>query len=526
MLALLLADAWLAASLPSCAKQPLPSVGETLVVVDTDMPVPTFVNRIRIDIYTPDGSSWYSTRDTIRPTASEWPVSFGVVAPDTVNAYSALVRLRAYAEGNVRDYRGERYAAPPPADAPPLSVTPLTAGDGKPRLIEGDADVTPATEPEPSLAIDRLVRIAIAPGARDAVDVVLRGACVGTMVNLSAQTTCVDTAETRVLALLPAPAPAALPVSQAGSFHGAKTPCTATPRPASTAADGTPLYDEEICVPGALFYLGSPDSSELLPDLPKRIALVAPLRVDKYEMTVARYRAAIAAGFESPDLTPLINEGPIPTSAPSVAEGGDASLSLCSWSFSAQGRESYGLSCVSRATARDLCAFFGGDLPTEAQWEYLAADAGRAGATRYPWGGNDSAVPGCNQVVASRASGEVDEDCVCSAQQPTDCGYGPLSVTAREGPSGDETALGIVGLGGGLSEYVLDAAAPLDANCWARAPLEDPACIVEFLTPTVLRGGTWANALSAVAAGYRDAEDPNAWGPQLGFRCVRPGVLP
>ena len=57
-----------------------------------------------------------------------------------------------------------------------------------------------------------------------------------------------------------------------------------------------------------------------------------------------------------------------------------------------------------------------------------------------------------------------------------------------------------------------------------RAPLEGPACILEIYTPTSYRGGTWANGLNAVAVGYRQSQDPDEWGTQLGFRCVRAGA--
>ena len=128
---------------------------------------------------------------------------FGVAAPDAVHESTALVRLRAYAEGNVRDYRGERYSRPPPPGAPPLSVTPLPAGNGRPRLVSAGIDATPATEPEPSLAVDRLLKVAIAPGVRNTVSVLLHGACVGTMADLATKKTCIDTAETLVAAVVP-----------------------------------------------------------------------------------------------------------------------------------------------------------------------------------------------------------------------------------------------------------------------------------------------------------------------------------
>lgn len=91
----------------ACSVEPLPPFGEAIVVVDTDLPVPQLASRLRVDLYSPEGK-WYASRDIGRPNPGDWPVSFSLYSTDEQHEKVALLRLRAYAEGYVRDYRGER----------------------------------------------------------------------------------------------------------------------------------------------------------------------------------------------------------------------------------------------------------------------------------------------------------------------------------------------------------------------------------------------------------------------------------
>jgi formylglycine-generating enzyme required for sulfatase activity len=383
--------------------------------------------------------------------------------------------------------------------------------------------VTPSTEPVPELAVDRLVEVTIPPEARGAVRVVLRGACSGTMADLGNLTTCVDTQGVLAAApTTPLDPDLTLPSTSLQGTFDADVPCSATPRPPGSAADGTPLYDLEVCVDGTLFVLGSPDGEPPLSDLPQRVAFVPPLRIDAYEVTVARYRAAIAAGFVSPDLTPVPNEGPLPTSFDPMAT---SDFDQCTWSVSAQGREDYPVNCISQGAARDFCLSIGGDLPTEAQWEYVSAVAGRPYRSRYPWGGDDSVIPLCPRAVYGRGGPFDDDDCACpNGDQP--CGYGPASVTTNSGDGGDVTPLGVHGMGGSMSELVLDSAAMLGANCWLAAPIVSPSCTPLISASTALRGGNWELAFEAMAAAHRDELEQFALSTGIGFRCVRSGTGP
>src|SRR5262249_13607624 len=125
--------------------------------------------------------------------------------------------------------------------------------------------------------------------------------------------------------------------------------------------------------------------------LPQRIAILPPFRMDRNEVTVGRWRDALARGF-TPPAQPAQNPGQLDFSD-------ITSVAACTWSTAPMGRETLPLNCVQRQDARAFCQFLGGDLPTEAEWEYVAMDAGREVKTRYAWGDEE---PTCQRAVWGR----------------------------------------------------------------------------------------------------------------------------
>jgi formylglycine-generating enzyme required for sulfatase activity len=425
-----------------------------------------------------------------------------------------LARRRAFPEGGTRDYRGERFVARPamPASAKEALATPTPPpATGQPRLVVDGVDATPATEPEPTLAIDRLVRVRVRAGERAAARVTLRGDCVGTMADLAGKRSCeedegvlVPVAERALDGDLSIPS-----TSAAGTFDP-KGDCASPPREGGLAPDGTRLFDDQVCVPGAMFRFGTPDGVLTdHPSLPERVVVVDPFLVDRYELSVARYRAALAAGFVSPDDTPVGWDGDLPATPPIPDQA-----QQCTWSDKPRGREAYPLNCISHAAGRALCRFLGGDLPGEAQWEYAAAIAGRDGRTRFPWGGADDARPTCARAIWGRSGERGDTTNVCRPN------YGPAPLDASAGAGGDVTpGLGIVGLGGSLGEHTRDALAEFTAPCWTAAPLRNPSCDVTSDTHTT-RGGVWFDDEGGLVIGVR--RELTLAGNGFGLRCVYP----
>jgi formylglycine-generating enzyme required for sulfatase activity len=388
--------------------------------------------------------------------------------------------------------------------------------DDEPRLVDAGQDRTPSLEPIPEVTVDRLVRVRIHPGEVSWTRVVLRGVCAGTQPMLSAApphqavvlseaTTCVDTEAVRVgvpEAHLEPGSPAS-PPSQQGTFAPVP-PCP--PAPAGRDA---------VCIPGGAFLFGDDRLGA-----PERLAVMPSFWMDRHEMTVGNYRA-LQSGFHLAFEAPIANDGPF-----AKATTADDGMNRCTYSDNAaSGREDWPLNCVAWVAARFVCRAAGGDLPTEAEWEYAASAAGRSYETKYPWGDDEPQClgacanqSGCHEAVFGRAkSSVIGGSPVCAKT-----GYGPLSVGTATNDDGDVVGAvpGLVGLGGNLAEFTLDGFEPFDSPCWRGAGLVDPACLEDDPPERPVRGSDWTDSpLYATVVG-RQGFSPTLGYFGAGFRCV------
>lgn len=499
------AVAAVATALASCGapRGPAP-LGNVVLYVDTDAPVPRLAGELRVDLFTKDGT-WFATRDIIAGSPSSWPISFGVVLPDGSPAGDVVVRLRAFPEGKVRDYRGYRYQARP-GDLSPSTLVSDPAPTDVPRILDASGnDVTPSVEPLPLLTIDRLLLVPLTAGNVGAVDVTLAGACFGTMADMrdfGALASCTDTE-----ASLDPVTPAAIATdstpgpSVQGAFEQPYAqPCAGAPRPPS------PLRDEDVCITGGAFVFGSRDNAfgDATDDVPERVALVPSFYIDRYEVTVARMRAA---GLADPGA--IVNFGPLDPSK------GDENPTMCTYSRTAGTRDDYPVSCIGWAKARAFCQHAGGDLPLEVQWEYAGAVSGRPAKTSYPWGAGTGGAPACTDVVYGRSSST--NFSICDT-----IGIGPTAVTVADHAGGDRTlGLDLVDFGGNMAEVTRDAFASFSSDCWLGAPLESPSCDGAGATNHATRGGAWNAYLDQLTTSSRDPD--TGLSTEVGFRCVRSG---
>lgn len=491
----------LAASLGACALLALPVVGcgddptappregATRLFVDTDLPTPEIASRLRIDLYRADGT-WFDSREVDTSVASTFPASFDLAAPSS-GAVAITVRLRVFPQGATRAYRGERFVpyaqvfAPPPA---PQEETP--------RLLDGDVDRTPETEPLPSLTVDRLVTLRAEAGKQASVTVVLHGACVGVMADLATGASCVQDARTLE--------PLADPSDPTGPSHtdDLREPC-----------DGVDPGPDRVCVPGGVFVLGDrrapfiDDEDGFFLDMrTERVVRLPRFLVDRAEITVARYRAARKAGFKTSQYQPKDN--------PEELSEDPLSSTSCTYTLASREREGHPLNCLPWGAFRELCAYLGGDLPTEAQWEYVASSAGSSVERPYPWG---DAEPSCDRAVYARAA----------AIQPDNCDLHP-ALPSGEVAKGDVTPLGVHDLGGSLSEFVIDGPSEYDGEAWIAQPFGEPLVpnAVKATDKTtdddryILRGGSWASPANVTRTTFRLRG--SAASPFYGARCVYP----
>lgn len=149
--------------------------------------------------------------------------------------------------------------------------------------------------------------------------------------------------------------------------------------------------------------------------------------------------------------------------------------------------------------ARLVCMTLGGDLPTEAQWEFAARAGENEGA---PWNLDEDKDAGKYAVYFSnsRALGKADS------------AYGPQPVCGKK-----PNVWGLYDMSGNVAE-------------WTRDKYFSLSFIVEKSNPTgakfgsnkVYKGGSWKDKKKMLNMTAKDDEDPRYWSDFIGFRCVFP----
>jgi formylglycine-generating enzyme len=247
-------------------------------------------------------------------------------------------------------------------------------------------------------------------------------------------------------------------------------------------------------------------------EVPEHSASVSQFRLDVAEVTVERFRRFVS---QYPGTKPATGAGAhpgIPNSGWKAAW--DALVAADSYtltielkcSFRAtwtdepvQTNEQKPINCVSWYMAFAFCAWDGGFLPSEAEWEFAGAGGGEN--RLYPWG---AAAPD-----PARASYD------CRFDGDPVCNYTDIP------PVRTATGVGRFGhydLGGSLREWVLDSH---DAAFYAAGTCTNCARLLADSVPRVTRGGGWLSAPADLRAAARTAQASNEREEDVGFRCAR-----
>jgi len=157
---------------------------------------------------------------------------------------------------------------------------------------------------------------------------------------------------------------------------------------------------------------------------------------------------------------------------------------------------------IDATQAERYCAWVGGRLPTEAQWERAA----RGGGSRhFPWG----------YVYNSRVANHGGTDGAPDA-------HDGFRFAASVGAFGDGTSPhGLLNMAGNVWELTADAYRP---DVYTEALRVDPAPVTPApgvqLPERAIRGGSWGSPPYTLRVSHRQRLPADAREPDVGFRCV------
>ncbi len=270
-----------------------------------------------------------------------------------------------------------------------------------------------------------------------------------------------------------------LDAADTGEPPAAADPC-AVEEPGGGAVLGQQSCTDGVCeVPAGDFVMGS--ANPVHPDqCPPRVVTLSAFAIDETEVTAARWKSCVSAGGCQE-----------PPECPSEAE------------YTELGQ--LPVVCVGWQEAADFCAWAGGRLPTEAEWEKAAR--GEDGAL-WAWG---SQPPSCERANFRYISAY--------------CQGGIMDV----GSYSDDTrsAFGLLDVVGNAWEWTADG---YDADYYTEAPDVDPpgptSCNIELerepgeCSHRVIRGGGFNTTQDTTLGSTRSFSPPDFWDNNIGFRCA------
>ena len=286
--------------------------------------------------------------------------------------------------------------------------------------------------------------------------------------------------------------------------------CVTTPSCSSLPTTCGPSGNESCCaitaIPGGT-YNRSNDASYP--------ATVSDFRLDRFEITVGRFRQFMAG---SPGNKPATGAGAhpkVPNSGWQAAWNANLAVDTATrttavkcnstyqtWTDQPGGNEQKPMNCLDWYEAFAFCAWDGGRLPTEAEWNYAAAGGNEQ--RLYPWGA----------VAADKAHAVY--ECTGDGSAPDSCAATDIVNTGSRSPMGDGR-WGQADLAGSVWEWNMD----WHGDPYAK-PCSDCAIVAQgTATYRVVRGGGWGSDASTLLSSVRNNNEPTYRGLYVGARCAR-----
>jgi formylglycine-generating enzyme required for sulfatase activity len=269
-----------------------------------------------------------------------------------------------------------------------------------------------------------------------------------------------------------------------------------------------PKSDESCCastkVPGGTYNRSNDATAP---------ATVSDFRLDRFEITVGRFRAFVAA---YPGSKPKAGAGAhtliagsgwdiawdsnLPADQSALMGAVKCSSTFQTWKDNVvAANENLPMNCISWFEAFAFCAWDGGRLPTEAEWNYAATGGNEQ--RQYPWG---SATPDAAHAVY---------DCTGDGSAAGNCAFTDI-LTVGSKPTGDGR-WGQADLAGSMWEWNLDGyKSPYSTQC-------NNCANMEIASSRVVRGGGWNSDAPGLPSAFRGDDAPADRKDFIGARCAR-----
>jgi formylglycine-generating enzyme required for sulfatase activity len=203
------------------------------------------------------------------------------------------------------------------------------------------------------------------------------------------------------------------------------------------------MKSEMILIKGGYFVMTNEDYNS---EKTIRSVRVKDFYISKTEVTVGQYRKCVDADV--------------------CSKADTCNWGTPNWTDKIGDKENHPINCVDWNQARTFARWVGGDLPSEAQWEYASRSEGKD--IKYPWGNAEA---------------------TCSiANFEYSCHRGTTPICSK---IGDHTIQGVCDMGGNIVEWVLDeshlsySGAPSDDIGWCS----NKDCNSNLWR--IFRGGSW-----------------------------------
>jgi len=291
--------------------------------------------------------------------------------------------------------------------------------------------------------------------------------------------------------------------------------------PATCGANGNDSCCTSLEVPGGSYdrsydLAGDGNSGDTMSP-----ATVSNFRLDKYEVTVGRFRAFVNAGMGTQPSPPGAGagghakiagsgwdvswNGSLATDKGALVAAVKCNSAYQTWTDTAGANEHRPMNCMTWYEAMAFCAWDGGYLPTEAEWNYAATGGDQQGA--YPWSSPAGSLTPLDSAHASYYDGTT-----CVGDGMAGCALTDL-VAVGSKPAGDGR-WGQSDLAGNVFEWVLDWYAGYVNPCTDCAN-------VTATSSRVARGGSFYDGAAFLRAGNRSSGGPVIRNYNVGVRCAR-----